>query len=361
MPTVRENNKPSDVNVEEFRGQLLDWYDRHRRVLPWRALSGQTPNPYHVWLSEIMLQQTTVGAVGPYFTKFLDKWPDVQALAAADQDELMEAWAGLGYYARARNLHKCAKEVVRLYGGKFPNTKEELQNLPGIGDYTSAAITAIAFNKPATVVDGNVERVMARIFAVKQPLPKSKPKLKELATLFFNGYANRPGDLAQAFMDLGAGVCIAKTPRCSLCPVSNHCHALAEDIAADLPRKEKKKKKPQKYGHIYWITDGNGSVLLHRRPDKGLLGGTLALPTSQWLADSKDLSRPSFIEAVKCESYKKAHIDHSFTHFDLKLTLRRAENYTATVPEGYFWTPREEIEIQSFPTVFKKAVAIFLK
>ena len=358
MPRQKRLNNSFDKDPQELRGKLLDWYDHHARILPWRARRGQTPNPYHVWLSEIMLQQTTVGAVKSYFEHFITKWPTVHDLAAAPSDDIMQAWAGLGYYARARNLHKCAQIVAHELEGVFPQDQKSLKTLPGIGEYTSAAICAIAFNQPATVVDGNIERVMARVFNVQEALPKSKPKLKDLAHIFFNGYEERPGDLAQAFMDLGAGVCIAKTPRCMLCPVSEYCQAYKKGTAGDLPKKVRKKSKPQKHGYIYWIANNHGEVLLHRRPNKGLLGGTLALPTSAWVDRKQEIGE---LNELKDISFLDVHIAHSFTHFDLKLYLRQAKNHGLDGEHGYSWVKREDISPNNFPTVFKKAVTIFLK
>ncbi len=358
MAKAKVKNRVSDNAIEEFRGQLLNWYDQHRRILPWRATKGQKTNPYYVWLSEIMLQQTTVGAVGPYFEKFIDRWPDVYRLAAATQEDVMSAWAGLGYYARARNLHACAKIVADDLNGIFPSDQKSLKALPGIGDYTSAAIMAIAFNQSAVVVDGNIERVMTRIFAVEELFPKSKPLLKEKAALFFDGFNERPGDLAQAFMDLGATICIAGAPRCSLCPVAEHCIGKARNIAAELPKKAPKKRKPQKLGHVYWIQNGKGQVLLHRRPQKGLLAGMLALPTSEW-NEGRKVEPLNKIEGIK--SFKKpvVSIHHSFTHFDLELQLKMA--HTSSVPEGCLWVAHENINPDDFPTVFKKALNLFLE
>ncbi len=360
MTITKRNNKSSMHDIEKFRGQLLNWYDENRRILPWRALPGQVADPYHVWLSEIMLQQTTVGAVIPYFLKFTKTWPDVHALAAESSDVLMAAWAGLGYYARARNLHACAKIVANDLDGVFPNNQAELKKLPGIGDYTSAAITAIAFNKPATVVDGNVDRVMARTFAVEEPMPKSKPQLKAHAAKFFDGYTDRPGDLAQAFMDLGAGTCIAKTPRCALCPVSDHCVGLKLDIAATLPRKAKKKPKPQRHGDIYWITNDNAEALLHRRPDKGLLGGTLALPTTEWIEKGQGIIPLDLLKDQNSTDLGEK-IHHSFTQIDLELPLKTVTTTSLIPSKDHQWRSISGINAADFPTVFKKAVKLFLK
>lgn len=350
----------ADKNVEGFRQDLLRWYDKHRRDLPWRAQPGRTPNPYHVWLSEIMLQQTTVPAVIPYFQKFTAKWPGVENLAAAPADEVMQDWAGLGYYARARNLHKCAKFIVSAYGGVFPETADELKKLPGIGDYTSAAITAIAFGRPANVVDGNVERVMARIYAVKEPVPDSKPHLKSLAAVTAKGENARPGDYAQALMDLGATICTPSSPKCMICPVREHCSARAVGIEASLPARKAKGEKPQRHGYIYWIADGRGNVLFERRGEKGLLAGTIGLPTSAWVDRAIEKTHlPLSVEAWQVTGVK---ILHSFTHFDLELT-----GITAQAPPGkmagngdFFWVPARDSAKLGVPTLFRKALKQFI-
>lgn len=343
-------------NVEDFRDDLLKWYDRHRRALPWRAMPKQKADPYHVWLSEIMLQQTTVPAVIPYFLKFLAKWPTVHDLAGADAEDVMQNWAGLGYYARARNLHKCAKVVSNDLKGKFPGGQDALKELPGIGDYTSAAIAAIAFNKPANVVDGNVERVMARIFAVTQPVPDSKPLLKKLAADMAQGETKRPGDYAQALMDLGATICTPSSPKCMICPVREQCDSFDQGIAAGLPVRKAKGAKPQKHGYVYWITDNQGQVLFERRGEKGMLGGTIGLPTSVWVEKTLEKTHLPFIVKNK-ESRVK--VLHSFTHFDLELLGVTGE---ADAPQGgnYFWIPAKEAGSLGIPTLFKKALKQFI-
>ena len=348
-----------DKNVEVFRAQLLKWYDRYRRVLPWRALKGQKADPYHVWLSEIMLQQTTVPAVIPYFLKFLSKWPSVHDLAKADAEDVMQNWAGLGYYARARNLHKCAKYVSETLGGKFPSSIEKLKDLPGVGDYTSAAITAIAFNKPANVVDGNVERVMARIYAVTQPVPDSKPLLKSLAGVMANGETKHPGDYAQALMDLGATICTPSSPKCMLCPVRDFCDGYELGISAELPARKAKLQKPQKHGYVYWITDKENRVLFEKRGEKGMLGGTIGLPTSPWL--DKALEKTHLESTIK-RSNSRVMVRHSFTHFDLELTGITAIATKKDLPKDgdYFWVPLEKAETLGIPTLFKKALKQFI-
>lgn len=294
--------------------KLLAWYDRHARILPWRVPPGAGPaDPYRVWLSEIMLQQTTVAAVKAYFLRFTDLWPRVQDLAAAEDAQVMAEWAGLGYYARARNLLACARAVAAM--GGFPDTREGLATLPGIGPYTSAAIAAIAFDLPETVVDGNVERVVARLFAVQTPLPAAKPQLTALAATLTP--ARRPGDHAQAMMDLGATICTPRSPACSICPVLADCAARAQGIAAELPRKAPKKPKPERRGTV-WIGFANDAVLVETRPPKGLLGGTLAFPSGGW--DGTELPPPAIADWREI-----GLVRHVFTHFALDLTVMTAD------------------------------------
>jgi len=348
--------KISEKKSKTFRGQMLDWYDRHRRIIPWRAEKGQISDPYHVWLSEIMCQQTTVPAVVPYFLKFTNKWPRVEDLAAAERDEVMSAWAGLGYYARARNLHKCAQKIAKEYGGRFPDTKQALQELPGIGDYTSAAIAAIAFNRAETVVDGNIERVIARQFNIHTPMPKAKKPIKVAAAQFFERETTRPGDLAQSLMDLGSAICTPKNPKCILCPVNESCEARRLGNQESLPVKAPKKNKPHKLGAIYWIESGQGEVMLHRRGDHEMLGGMLALPTGMW-AEGGELSHLDGFDSA-CFIDTGLHIKHSFTHFDLTLLIFKGQSDQNTLGEGYEWVNKEKIQPSNFPTVFKKAVVL---
>src|SRR6266436_2508895 len=262
---------------------LLAWYDRHHRNLPWRAPPGMRPDPYRVWLSEIMLQQTTVATVGPYFDRFMARWPDISALAAASLDEVLRLWQGLGYYARARNLHACARAVVDRHGGVFPDEIEALRALPGIGDYTAAALAAIAFGRREAAIDGNVERVIARLFAVRDPLPVAKPRLAALAAALVP--EQRTGDFAQALMDLGATICTPRRPRCVLCPWRACCAAAASGMAEVLPARADKPNRPSRYGVAFWLTRPDGTVLLRRRPEKGLLGGMTEIPSTPWRAE----------------------------------------------------------------------------
>ncbi len=264
--------------------KLLQWYDRNARVLPWRAVSPSRMDPYKVWLSEIMLQQTTVAAVKEYFLNFTQKWPTVKALAAAPLDDVLKAWAGLGYYARARNLHKCANVIVSEHGGKFPDDLGALQKLPGIGPYTAGAIAAIAFDKPFAAVDGNVERVISRLDAIETPLPDSKPQIKTRAQALMTDH--RAGDFVQALMDLGATICTPKSPNCQICPWTDDCDGRKQGIAATLPRKQPKKKIPTRQGHAYLAISNDGYILLRRRAEKGLLGGMMEVPGSDMVRNT---------------------------------------------------------------------------
>lgn len=329
--------------------ELLKWFDRHRRQMPWRAEKGVRPDPYHVWLSEIMLQQTTVTAVKPYFEKFVRKWPTVQKLARAKPDDVLHAWAGLGYYARARNLHKCAQIVSGETRGIFPDTVDGLLSLPGIGPYTAAAIAAIAFDRPAVAVDGNVERVVSRLFAVEEPLPKSKPRLRSLAQDVGKGAA-RPGDFVQAFMELGATVCTPRNPACSRCPWRESCRAFSLGIVSELPRKAPKKTKPQKFGTVFWIEDGKGNVLVRRRPETGLLGGMVEFPGTKWL--EKKILKPA-----ADGKRTAARVAHSFTHFDLELEVRRSKVVPRNIKDG-FWHKISKLDELALPSLMQKVVRL---
>lgn len=332
---------------------LLDWYDTHARDMPWRVgpanrKAGVRPDPYFVWLSEIMLQQTTVAAVKSYFLKFTSLWPTVTDLANAPDDRVMGEWAGLGYYARARNLLKCARVVANDHGGRFPETREELLKLPGIGPYTAAAVSAIAFDQPETVVDGNVERVMARIHAVETPLPRAKPELTEHASRLTP--TERPGDYAQAVMDLGATICTPRSPACGICPWMLFCAARARGIQASLPAKDPKKPKPTRFGYIYLGRRVDGAWLLEKRPERGLLGGMLGWPGSAWEetptetppapADWRDLG---------------AEVRHTFTHFHLRLAVRIANLDEDAQPDTGYFVPAHEFRPGDLPTVMRKA------
>src|SRR3954469_11487389 len=284
LPSKRKRH-PDNGPSAERPAQLLAWYDRHRRRLPWRAPAGQRSDPYRVWLSEIMLQQTTVKAVGPYFEKFLARWPEVTALGSADLDDVLRMWAGLGYYSRARNLHACAVAVLREHGGVFPDTEEGLRTLPGIGPYTAAAISAIAFDRRTMPVDGNIERVVSRLFAVEEPLPQAKPLIQQLAATLLG--ATRAGDSAQALMDLGSTICTPKKPACALCPLNDDCAGFMRGDQEAFPRKAAKKAGELRRGAAFVVTRG-GELLVRTRAEKGLLGGMTEVPGSEWLSAQLD-------------------------------------------------------------------------
>lgn len=335
---------------------LLTWYDRHRRRLPWRALPGRASDPYAVWLSEIMLQQTTVTAVKPYYENFLNRWPTVNDLAAAPVADVMAAWAGLGYYARARNLHKCAGVVAADHGGVFPDTEDGLRALPGIGPYTAAAIAAIAFDRHAVVVDGNVERVMARLFAVTDPLPHSKTQLKELAAKLTP--ETRAGDYAQGVMDLGATVCTPKSPSCVICPWTTVCLARKQGIAETLPRKVKKAASPLRHGVAYWMVRADGCVALKRRPPKGLLGGMVEVPGTDWRAKKwTDADAAKAAPATAKWKPLPGLVLHTFTHFQLEVNVWAADLtkvQAAKLGDDIIWTPLERIGQAGLPSVMAK-------
>ena len=335
--------------------RLLAWYGRARRELPWRAPPGASADPYRVWLSEIMLQQTTVAAVIPYFERFTSRWPDVGALAAASLDAVLAEWQGLGYYARARNLARCARIVAGELDGAFPATEEGLRRLPGIGPYTAAAIAAIAFGRRAAVIDGNVERVIARLFAVDRPLPGAKPRLAALAAALTP--RTRPGDYAQAMMDLGATVCTPTAPDCAACPVAPDCRARALGVAADLPRRAPRKARPVRRGTAWFCVNGKGEVLLRRRPERGLLGGLWEVPSSDWNEEgaSHDAALP-----VPARWRTAGEVAHVFTHFRLELSVRVARiarGESAAFGPETCWVSREELESYALPTVMKKVIA----
>jgi A/G-specific adenine glycosylase len=334
-------------------GRLLAWYDRHRRVLPWRALPGERPNPYRVWLSEIMLQQTTVATVGPYFLTFLARWPDVMALAAAPLDDVLTTWAGLGYYARARNLHKCAQVVARDHGGRFPDTEAGLLELPGIGGYTAAAIAAIAFGRRAVVMDGNVERVMARLHRVATPLPGAKPALKALTDTLTPDA--RAGDFAQAMMDLGSTLCTPKKPRCALCPWREDCAAFKAGDAEDYPYKTAKAARPILHAVAYWMTLPDGSVLLRRRPERGLLGGMMEIPTNAWRAVPWETAEAKEAAPLKTQWRElPGQVRHIFTHIDLRLSLLGGK--VEKPPNGMIVAPLDRLGDYALPSVMRKIV-----
>ncbi|HET7211778.1 MAG TPA: A/G-specific adenine glycosylase [Methyloceanibacter sp.] len=340
---------------------LLAWSDRERRDLPWRVAPGETPDPYRVWLSEIMLQQTTVKAVLPRYAAFLRQWPSVKALAAAELGQVLAAWAGLGYYARARNLHACARAVVERHGGRFPESGAELRKLPGIGDYTAAAIAAIAFGKRATPVDGNIERVVARLFAVKIPLPEAKAKIRALAGTLTP--AKRAGDFAQAMMDLGATICTPRRPACALCPLRPGCRGFAEGLAEVLPYREEKRERPTRRGAAFVALRSDGAVLLRKRPLEGLLGGMLETPSSPW-AEGRPNGNALRDHAPLKAGWRKLPglVEHSFTHFHLELAVYRADvglgakPKRAAEPESCGFVARRDLARAALPSVMRKVL-----
>jgi A/G-specific adenine glycosylase len=341
---------------------LLEWYDRHRRVLPWRAAPGQRSDPYRVWLSEIMLQQTTVKAVAPYYARFLARWPDVRALAAAPLDDVLKAWAGLGYYARARNMHACARAVVERHDGEFPQSETELRALPGIGAYTAAAIAAIAFDAQATPVDGNIERVIARLYAIDTPLPAAKPEIFRLASALTP--ARRAGDFAQALMDLGASICSPKRPACALCPWKESCTAHTRGDAETFPRRLPKREGALRRGAAFVACRSDGFLLVRTRPAKGLLGGMTEVPTTEWLQDFDESGfqggAPLFSNARKSVSWRRIPgiVRHTFTHFPLELTVYMANVPASTqAPSGMRWVALADIGGEALPSLMRKVVA----
>jgi A/G-specific adenine glycosylase len=335
------NNRYADL--------LLDWYDGHARGLPWRVKDGQPPDPYRVWLSEVMLQQTTVAAVAPYFARFTQRWPTVEALAAAPEADVMAEWAGLGYYSRARNLVKCARAVAAF--GTFPQTESELLKLPGLGPYSAAAIAAIAFGQRAVVVDANVERVVARLFAVGDPLPGGRKAIRAHADAITP--AERAGDFAQAMMDLGATICTARNAHCLLCPLNQLCQGRAQGDPLRLPIKAAKKTRPRRTGTAFWIEQA-GQVWLVTRPGKGMLGGMRALPDDSWSARADghgDAPVPGGWHAGGV-------VRHSFSHFDLELSVAIHAGGTAVPTGAGEWWPADQLDAAGLPTLFAKAAVL---
>jgi A/G-specific adenine glycosylase len=340
--------------------RLLTWYDRYARKLPWRVgpkdrSRGTVPDPYRVWLSEIMLQQTTVAAVKPYFEDFLSRWPTVAALAAAPRDDVMKAWAGLGDYARARNLHACAQVVAGEHGGRFPTTSAGLRALPGVGDYTAAAVAAIAYDEPAAVVDANIERVLARYFAIETPLPRAKAEISGHQQRLTP--PRRAGDYAQAMMDLGAAICTPRRPACSLCPLAEGCAAHAAGEEERYPRRAEKAERPTRYGAAFVLLRSDGAILLRRRPDSGLLGGMAEVPGSEWTSRSNDL--PPAPEILIQADWKRVPgaVVHVFTHFRLELNVYCARlTGMEKPPAGCWWASAAELPGEALPSVMRKAI-----
>lgn len=338
------------ASTETISATLLEWYDSHARSLPWRSPPGTpAPDPYRVWLSEVMLQQTTVAAVKPYFAKFTARWPTVEALAAAAEEEIMAAWAGLGYYSRARNLVKCAAEVAEM--GGFPDTEDALRKLPGLGTYTAAAVAAIAFARRAVVVDANVERVVSRLFAIEEPLPGSRRQIRDRADAITPDY--RAGDFAQAMMDLGATICTSRDPKCLLCPLSDSCEAKHSGNPARLPVKSPKKAKPTRQGTAFWIERG-GQVWLQTRQAKGMLGGMRALPDDGWTAGGDGSGDPP----IAAEWQSAGTVRHSFTHVHLELSVLKTKlDMGQMIGEGGWW-PVAQISDAGLPSLFAKAARL---
>ena len=354
MPRTGSKKLP---NIKTVRGDLLAWYDRHQRTLPWRAAPGEQADPYAVWLSEIMLQQTTVATVGPYFGNFKARWPGVEDLAAASLDDVLVAWQGLGYYARARNLHKCAGVVAQDHGGTFPDTEDGLRALPGIGPYTAAAIAAIAFDRACVPVDGNIERVTARLYAIDSPMPGAKPAIKSRAEGFAD--THRPGDFAQAMMDLGATICTPTAPKCMLCPLADPCLAKAAGDPARLPVRAAKKKRPDRRAAMFWLENAAGEVWLRKRPERGLLGGMTELPSTPWRDGDWPNTDELHAHAPVATDWQRieGEAEHVFTHFRLSMQVYRGR-VSGDIDADGFWVSRKDFAAHALPTAIKKAIRL---
>src|ERR1700676_2510960 len=355
---AKPGRREAAYNATARPALLLEWYDRHRRRLPWRPPPGERADPFAVWLSEIMLQQTGVKTVGPYFEKFMRRWPDVAALGRASLDDVLRMWAGLGYYSRARNLHACAVAVLRDHGGVFPDSEEGLRALPGIGPYTAAAIAAIAFDRRTMPVDGNIERVVARLYAVEEQLPQAKPLIQQLATTLLG--ASRAGDSAQALMDLGASICTPKKPACALCPLNGDCISRARGDQESFPRKAPKKTGTLRRGAAFVVSRGD-QLLVRTRAEKGLLGGMTEVPTSDWLAAQDDkaaLKQAPVVKSITRWHRRAGVVTHVFTHFPLELVVYTADAAARTrPPEGMRWVPLATLADEALPNVMRKAIA----
>ncbi len=356
-PRDRKMNTSIDPQAARIRASLLAWYDAHRRDLPWRAKPGIRADPYAVWLSEIMLQQTTVATVGPYFGNFKAQWPSVSDMAAGSLDDILVAWQGLGYYARARNLYKCAGVVVSEHGGTFPETEDELRKLPGIGPYTAAAIASIAFDQPCVPVDGNIERVTARLYGIDIPLPRAKKDIHAAAQNFIS--EDRPGDFAQAMMDLGSGVCSPRSPKCDVCPLNNDCRAYTSGDPARLPVKAPKKVRPERCCVVFWLENADGDVLMQKRPETGLLGGMTGFPSTPWRegewADHYEIESASPLSIEWAEAPGEAV--HVFTHFRLTMRVLKGACPKGANLDG-FWVAPTVFSEHALPTVMKKIIEL---
>lgn len=364
-------NLTRSANVPAFRKTLLEWYDGAQRYLPWRVRKQEQKNAYHTWLSEIMLQQTTVQAVKPYFLNFIQKWPEVTTLAKAQDDDVMAAWAGLGYYARARNLLKCARIIANPpYNGEFPQDYAALASLPGIGPYTASAISAIAFDQPSVVVDGNVERVMSRLFNIHKAYPDSKKEIYDKAAFLSKSYTDAPGNYAQAMMDLGATICTPRKPKCYLCPVKKYCGGFYAGQAEQLPKRKPKTKKPHRQGQMFWIENSQGEVLIEKRNSSRMLGNMSGLPGSNW--DKPELNDENIadilykITGLKFNSSEEplASVKHSFTHFHLTLEIYSYKSeYPASycyeyLPDKYRFIAKQNLLDIGLPSLYKKAAQL---
>ena len=353
---VQKKRAAAGVDDGPDPAALLAWYDRHRRHLPWRSAPGEQADPYHVWLSEIMLQQTTVKAVVPYYMKFLARWPDVGALATAPLDDVLKAWAGLGYYARARNLHACAQVVAEQHGGHFPDAEDGLRTLPGIGGYTAAAIAAIAFNRRAVAIDGNIERVIARLYAVETELPAAKTEIRAHAETLVPQH--RVGDFTQAMMDLGATICTPKKPACGICPFMESCAARARGDAETFPRKPPKVEGKMRYGASFVVTRADGHVLIRTRPTRGLLGGMTEVPSTAWTHVLNETD--ALAQAPLKAKWRKLPgvVEHGFTHFPLQQTVYVAAAPAKTkAPAGMRWVALADLHGEALPNVMRKVLA----
>jgi A/G-specific adenine glycosylase len=361
MPEIkRHKNAKSELKPIDAAA-LLKWYDKNARQLPWRTspqdrAAGVNPNPYFVWLSEIMLQQTTVPTVGKYFAAFTSRWPRVQDLAAADRDDVLKEWAGLGYYARARNLHACANKVVDEFGGTFPTNAEALQTLPGIGPYTSAAIAAICFDEQVAVVDGNVDRVAARFTALAEPVREAKPFIRSFIQ---QSVPKRAGDFAQSLMDLGATICAPKRANCLICPISKNCLGTKTSDPTNFPVMPPKKQKPIRVGHAYVVENDKGEIWLQQRPEKGLLAAMTEVPGSEWHKVETLLERPAPTHPLDTHWIECGNVDHIFTHFALNVTVWKANTSQPPASNGW-WAKKADLNGEALPTVFKKILAAAL-
>ena len=352
-----DNVSPPGARLKprEIARRVLSWWDVHRRDLPWRAALGETPDPYRVWLSEILLQQTTASAAAPYFQDFVARWPRVEALAAASLDEVISAFAGLGYYARARNLHACAREVARR-GGLFPRNEAALRALPGVGAYTAAAVAAIAFDEKAAPVDGNIARILARLYALEAPIAQAEREIAEAAAAL--APAKRPGDFAQALMDIGATICRPRNPDCPACPLRVACAAALGGAADSYPRRAGVKPRPARVGAAFFVRRADGSILARRRPPEGLLGATLELPGGRWEAAERGEVGPA--QAPFAASWRRlpGEVEHAFTHFALRLTLYAAEvGSSPPTAEGMIWIDPAMADAAGFSSLMLKAIA----